>query len=58
MDEIIKLLAENLAYIVHKVIVDTIFINLVLTREIVIGTYCGNHSSKVYSSDFNYTNFV
>lgn len=49
MDEIIKLLDENLEYIVHKIIGDTIFINVVSNRETVICPYCGNPSSKVHS---------
>ena len=49
MDEIIKLLDENLEYIIHKIIGNTIFINVVSNREAVICPYCGNASSKVHS---------
>lgn len=49
MDEIIKLLDENLDYVSHKIIGDTIFINVVSNREEVICPYCGNPSSKAHS---------
>ncbi|MBW9155183.1 transposase family protein [Clostridium tagluense] len=49
MDEIIKLLDENLEYVSHKIIGDTIFINVVSNREEVICPYCGNPSSKAHS---------
>jgi transposase len=49
MDEIIKLLDENLEYIVHKIVGDTIFINVASNRETVICPYCGNPSSKIHS---------
>lgn len=49
MDEIIKLLDENLEYISHKTIGDMIFINVVSNREEVICPYCGKPSSKVHS---------
>ena len=49
MDEIIKLLDENLEYLSHKIIGDTIFINVVSNREEVICPYCGDPSSKVHS---------
>ncbi len=49
MDEIIKLLDENLEHIFHKIIGDTIFIHVVSNREAVICPYCGTPSSKVHS---------
>jgi len=49
MDEIIKLLDENLQYIIHKIIGNTIFINVVSNRKVVICPYCGSPSSKVHS---------
>jgi transposase len=49
MDEIIKLLDENLEYIIHEIIGDTIFINVVSNRGTVICPYCGIPSSKVHS---------
>lgn len=49
MDEIIKLLDENLDYESHKIIDDTIFINVISNREEVICPYCGKSSSKVHS---------
>ncbi len=49
MDEIIKLLDENLEYVIHKIIGGTIFINVVSNRETVICLYCGTPSSKVHS---------
>ena len=49
MDEIIKLLDENLEYTFHKITGDTIFIHVVSNREAVICPYCGNASSKVHS---------
>ena len=49
MDEIIKLLDENLDYESHKIIDDTIFINVISNREEVICPYCGKPSSKVHS---------
>jgi len=49
MDEIIKLLDENLEYIIHKIIGNTIFINVVSNREAVICPHCGTPSSKVHS---------
>jgi transposase len=49
MDEIIKLLDENLDYESHKIIDNTIFINVISNREEVICPYCGSPSSKVHS---------
>jgi len=49
MDEIIKLLDANLEYVSHKIIGDTIFINVVSNREEVICPYCAKSSSKVHS---------
>ena len=49
MDEIIKLLDENLDYISHTIIGDTIFINVVSNRKEVRCPYCGDPSSKSHS---------
>lgn len=49
MDEIVKLLDEHLEYIIHEIIGDTIFINVVSNRDTVICPYCGTPSSKVHS---------
>jgi len=49
MDEIVKMLDENLEYVIHKIIGDTIFINVVSNRDSVICPYCGTHSSKIHS---------
>jgi transposase len=49
MNEIIKLLDKNLEYVSHKIIGDTIFINVVSNREDVICPSCGEPSSKVHS---------
>lgn len=49
MDEFIKLLDENLEYVNHEIIDDTIYINVISTREKVICPYCGKASSKVHS---------
>ena len=49
MDEIIKLLDGNLDYISHKIIDDTIFINVVSNRKEVTCPHCGKPSSKTHS---------
>jgi len=49
MDEFIKLLDENLEYINHEIIADTIFINVESNREEAICLYCGTPSSKLHS---------
>lgn len=49
MDEFIKLLDENLEYVNHKIIDDTIFIWVVSTREEVVCPFCGQPSSKTHS---------
>jgi transposase len=49
MDEIVKLLDGNLEYVIHKIIGDTIFINVVSNRDTVICPYCATPSSKVHS---------
>lgn len=49
MDELIKLLDENLQYISHEIIEDTIYINIISTREEAICPYCGKPSSKAHS---------
>lgn len=49
MDEIIKLLDKNLGYVSHKIIGNTIFINVVSNREEVRCPSCGKLSSKTHS---------
>lgn len=49
MDELIKLLDENLEYVSHELIGDTIFIKVVSNRKEVICPYCRKHSSKAHS---------
>lgn len=49
MDEMIKLLDANLQYVIHKIIGNTIFINVVSNRKVVICPYCGSPSLKVHS---------
>lgn len=49
MDEFIKVLDKNLAYVDHNVVGDTIFINVISTREYVICPYCQTRSVKVHS---------
>lgn len=49
MDEFLKLLDENLEYVNHEIIDDTIYINVISTREEVMCPYCGKPSSKVHS---------
>ncbi len=49
MDELIKLLDENLEYESHEIINDTIYIKIKSMREKVKCPYCGKHSSKVHS---------
>lgn len=49
MDEIVKLLDKNLEYIIHKIIRDTIYINVLSNRDTITCPYCGSPSSKVHS---------
>ena len=49
MDEFIKLLDENLKYVSHEIMDDTIFINVVSNRKEVICPFCGTTSSKTHS---------
>ncbi|SHK42529.1 ISL3 family transposase [Tepidibacter formicigenes] len=49
MDEFIKLLDRNLEYVSHEIIDDTIYINVISTREEITCPYCGESSSKVHS---------
>ncbi len=45
MDEFIKLLDANLEYINHKIIDDTIYINVKSNREEAQCPFCGHMSS-------------
>jgi transposase len=49
MDKFIKLLDENLNYVNHEIVGNTIFIHVVSNRDIVICPYCGKPSAKVHS---------
>ncbi len=49
MDEFIKLLDENLNYVNHEIVGDTIFIYVVSNRPVVICPYCGKTSAKTHS---------
>lgn len=49
MDEIIKMLGENLEYISHEIKDGTIFIYVASKREEAICPYCGQISVKVHS---------
>ena len=50
MDELIKLLDEDLAYVGHEIIGDTLFLHVVSTRDEAICPYCGKSSSRVHST--------
>jgi len=49
MDEFIKLLNEELEYVSHEIIDDTIFIRVVSIRKEVVCPFCGQSSSKTHS---------
>jgi hypothetical protein len=49
MDEFIKLLDENLDYVSHEIVGDTIFIHVILNRQKVICSYCGKPSVNAHS---------
>jgi len=49
MDELIKLLDENLEYIDHEIKGDTIYIQVVSCRKKAVCPYCGQSSDKVHS---------
>jgi transposase len=49
MDELIKLLSENLEYVSHEIINDTIYIRVKSIREILVCPYCNGTSDKVHS---------
>jgi transposase len=49
MDEFIKLLDENLDYVEHKIIDNTIYIKVVSNRKEVNCKYCNTPSTKVHS---------
>lgn len=48
MDELIKLLDNNLEYINHEIIVSTIYIEIISHRQVVKCSYCGEESDKVH----------
>jgi len=49
MDELIKRLDENLKYIKHEIIGDTIYLYVISTREKANCPNCGRPSSRVHS---------
>jgi transposase len=49
MDELIKLLDENLQYVRHEIIEDTIYIYVISERNEVICPFCGTPSAKTHS---------
>ena len=49
MDELIKGLDEDLEYVGHEIVGDTIFITVASTRKAAICPYCGAVSDKVHS---------
>jgi len=49
MEELIKLLDENIAYEGHEIEGEDIFIHVGSTREIVNCPYCGQPSGKIHS---------
>jgi transposase len=49
MDELIKLLDENLEYVRHEFINDTINIHVISNRKDVVCPFCGQISTKVHS---------
>lgn len=49
MDDFIKLLDENLKYIDHEIIEDTIIINVTSEREYLNCPYCNAVSNKIHS---------
>lgn len=49
MDELIKLLDENLEYVKHELINDTINIYVISNRKDVVCPFCGQISTKVHS---------
>ena len=49
MDELVKLLDENLDYIAHEIIDDTIYISVVSNRTEWICPHCGALSTRIHS---------
>ena len=49
MEELIKLLDENLEYVDHSILNDAIYINVRSVREYAICPYCNTPSTKVHS---------
>ena len=49
MDEIVKMLDENLEYVTHEIEDNTIYIHVSSSREEAICPYCGQLSIKVHS---------
>lgn len=50
MDEFIKLLDNELKYLTHKIIEDTVYIYIASTREEVQCPFCGHISSHTHST--------
>jgi transposase len=50
MDEIVRLIDENLEYISHEIIEDSLIIHVVSKQKEVICPYCGQSSSRVHST--------
>lgn len=50
MDELVKLLDENLDYVGHEIVGDTIIIHVKSNRDEATCPYCGCKSSKVHST--------
>lgn len=49
MNEFVKLLDENLEYVHHEFIEDTIYIYVISNRKEVVCPFCGKPSTKVHS---------
>ncbi len=49
MDEFIKLLDENLDYVEHEIIDNTIYIEVISNRKEIYCKYCNTPSTKVHS---------
>lgn len=50
MNKFIELLDDNLEYISHDIIGDTIYINVKSNKEFVVCPFCGNKSSRCHST--------
>ena len=49
MEELIKLLDEDLSYVGHEIIGDMLFLHVVSTRDAATCPYCGKTSARVHS---------